>query len=99
MEETFFIPIAGTNQWSKRFSFLSQEFVLTRADKVPATARPDEVPAIGMKNVYSIDKPLLMQNKDNLNLRHDIRDEHHQSMLMYVNMCWTDMVTYIDVIC
>ena len=31
--------------------------------------RADEVPVIGMKNVYSIDKPLLMQNKDNLDLR------------------------------
>ena len=42
-------------------------------------SRADEAPVIVAKNVYCIDKLILMLKKDNLNWRIDIREEHHQS--------------------
>ena len=61
---------------SKRFSFLSQELhqLLSKI-----CLRADEVPVKGMKNDYSIAKPILMQKKDFRMVNDDFKEEYLQS--------------------
>ena len=63
--------------WSLTTNCNCSQFPTSNSPSNLVHTRAVEVPVIGMKNIYSIDKPLLMQKKDNLNLKSQV----HQPLL------------------